>query len=171
MVDSSVAIDRLRDPDGGLDRQALRQILPYGEAFLFVDRVTRLETEEIEAFYQIPESAPFIEAHFVGLPLMPGVLIGEGLAQAGTIMVRYNLEQHADKDLLAFQIDSARFQAPAVPGDRLEYRVKLTKLRQSAARMEGEAFVGHRRVCKAELVLAIVDRQLLKIELAKPPKE
>lgn len=171
MVDSTVTIDRLRASDGGLDRQALRQILPYGEAFLFVDKITRLETAEVEATYRIPESAPFIEAHFVGLPLMPGVLIGEGLAQAGTVMVRYNLERHSDKDLLAFQIESARFLAPAVPGDTLEYRVKLTKLRQSAARMEGEAFVGDRRVCRAEMVLAIVSRQLLKAELAKPPRE
>jgi 3-hydroxymyristoyl/3-hydroxydecanoyl-(acyl carrier protein) dehydratase len=171
MVDSSVAIDRLRDPDGGLDRQALTQILPYGEAFLFVDRVTRLETAVVEAIYRIPESAPFIEAHFVGLPLMPGVLIGEGLAQAGTVMVRYNLERHADKDLLAFQIESARFLAPAVPGDTLEYHVKLTKLRQRAARLEGEAFVADRRVCKAALILAIVDRQLLRTELTKTPEE
>lgn len=171
MVDSSVVIDRLRDPDGRLDRQALLQILPYGGAFLFVDRVNRLETTEVEAIYQIPDSAPFLEAHFVGLPLMPGVLVGEGLAQAGTVLVRYNLEGHADKDLLAFQIESARFVAPVVPGDQLEYRVKLTKLRQSAARLEGEAFVGERRVCRAELVLAIVDRQLLKAELTKPREE
>ena len=171
MVDSAVAIDRLRDPEGGLDRPALRQILPYGEAFLFVDRVTRLETAEVEAIYRIPRSAPFIEAHFVDLPLMPGVLIGEGLAQAGTVLVRYNLDRHAEKDLLAFQIESARFAAPAVPGDTLEYHVKLTRLRQSAARLEGEAFVGDRRVCKAELILAIVDRQLLKSQLTTPPEE
>jgi 3-hydroxyacyl-[acyl-carrier-protein] dehydratase len=170
MADSSTTIDNLRDPDGSLDRRALRQILPYGEDFLFIDRVVRLGSEEVEATYRIPESAPFVEAHFVGLPLMPGVLIGEGLAQAGTVMVRYNLEDHATKDLLAFQIDNARFLAPAVPGDTLRFKVKLTKMRPRAARMEGEAFVGDRRVCKAELVLAIVDRRLLKEELTKPPK-
>jgi len=70
MPDSAVAIDRLRDSDGGLDRQALQQILPYGEEFLFVDRVTRLESAVVEATYQIPQSAPFLDAHFVGLPLM-----------------------------------------------------------------------------------------------------
>ncbi len=168
MPDSAVAIDRLRDSDGDLDRQALQQILPYGEEFLFIDRVTRLESAVVEATYQIPQSAPFLDAHFVGLPLMPGVLIGEGLAQAGTVMVRYNLEDHASKDLLAFQIESARFLAPAVPGETLRYHVELTQLRRRAARLEGQAFVGDRRVCKARLVLAIVDRQLLKAELSKP---
>ena len=170
MADSSTTIDKLRDPDGSRDRRALLQILPYGEDFMCIDRVVRLGSEEVEATYRIPESAPFVEAHFVGLPLMPGVLIGEGMAQAGTVMVRYNLEDHASKDLLAFQIDNARFLAPAVPGDTLRFHVELTKMRPRAARMEGEAFVGDRRVCKAELVLAIVDRRLLKAELTEPAK-
>ncbi len=162
------SIDRLRGEDGTLDRDAVRAVLPYGDEFLFVDRVTRLEEAELEAVFEIPTSAPFIEAHFVGLPLMPGVLIGEGMAQAGTVLVRYNLEEHASKDLLAFQIENARFLAPAVPGDTLRYRVKLTKMHHRAARLEGEAFVGDRRVCKARLVLAIVARQLLTTELDRP---
>ena len=167
MADSSVAIDRLRDSEGGLDRRALRQILPYGEAFLFIDRVVRLESSEVEAIFRIPQSAPFVDAHFIGLPLMPGVLIGEGMAQAGTVMVRYNLEKHATKDLLAFQIDNARFLAPAVPGDTLRYYVKLTNLRSRAARIAGQAFVDDRCVCKADLVLAVVERRLLEKELAR----
>jgi len=170
MADSSLAIDRLRDPDGSLDRDALRQILPYGEAFLFIDRVIRLESSEVEALYLIPRSAPFVEAHFIGLPLMPGVLIGEGMAQAGTVMVRYNLEQHASKDLLAFQIDNARFLAPALPGDTLRYHVKLTNLRSTAARMEGQVFVGDRCVCKAQMVLAVVERRLLEKEVTRSRK-
>ena len=171
MADPHLAIDRLRGSDGGLDRRTLLQILPYGEEFLFVDRVTRLEEAELEAVFEIPTSAPFIEAHFVGLPLMPGVLIGEGMAQAGTVLVRYNLEDHASKDLLAFQIENARFLAPAVPGDTLIYRVKLTKMHHRAARLEGEAFVGGQRVCKARLVLAIVARQFLAAELDRPREE
>lgn len=168
MADPHTTIDRLRSPDGSLDRQTLLRILPYGEDFLFVDRVIRLDEAELEAAFTIPRSAPFVEAHFVGLPLMPGVLIGEGMAQAGTVLVRYNLEDHTSKDLLAFQIESARFLAPAVPGDTLRYHLKLTKMHHRAARLEGEAFVGDRRVCKARLVLAIVARQYLAAELGRP---
>jgi 3-hydroxyacyl-[acyl-carrier-protein] dehydratase len=167
MPDSSVAIDQLRDPDGGLDRHALRRILPYGESFLFVDKVTRLEANVVEALYRIPLSTPLTDAHFIGLPMMPGVLIGEGMAQTGTVLVRYNLEEHARKALLAFQIESARFLAPAVPGDTLRYHVELTKMHHRAARLVGEARVGDRRICKARLVLAIIDRKLLEAELAK----
>ena len=100
MVDA--AIDSLRDADGRLDRTALRAILPYGDDFLFVDEVTQLTDEQVAASFTIPVEAPFIRAHFEGLPIMPGVLVGEGMAQAGTVMVRYNLEDHKSHDLLAF---------------------------------------------------------------------
>lgn len=158
-------IDELRDIDGRLDRQAVRSVLPYGEEFLFVDEVTRLSEEEIEARYTIPESSPYLRAHFIGLPLMPGVLVGEGMAQAGTLLVRYNLENHQTKDLLAFQIEAARFPAPAQPGDTLVYRVRITKLRSRVARLEGEATVGDREVCRARIVLGIVEREDLRTEL------
>ena len=96
---------------------------------------------------------------------MPGVLVGEGMAQAGTFMVRYNLDHHEDKDILAFQIESARFPGPAQPGDRLDYQVRLLKLRSRVARLEGEALVGERQVCKARIVLGIIDRNDLRSEL------
>lgn len=159
------AIDRLRDNDGRLDREAVRSVLPYGEDFLFVDGVDRLTEDEIEARYTIPESSTYLRSHFTGLPLMPGVLVGEGMAQAGTVLVRYNLENHETKDLLAFQIEAARFPAPAQPGDTLSYRVRLTKLRRRVARLEGEAAVGDRVVCKARIVLGIVEREELRAEL------
>lgn len=163
MVNS--AIDGLRDTNGRFDREAVRSILPYGDDFLFVDEVTKLTGDLIEASYTIPDSSPFLRAHFDGLPLMPGVLVGEGMAQAGTLMVRYNLEDHREKDILAFQIESARFPGPAQPGDRLDYRVRLLKLRHRVARLEGEALVGDREVCKARIMLGIIDRKELRAEL------
>jgi 3-hydroxyacyl-[acyl-carrier-protein] dehydratase len=162
---AEAAIDSLRDSSGRLDRAALRSILPYGDDFLFVDEVTRLTEEEIEASYTVPTESPFIRAHFEGLPIMPGVLIGEGMAQAGALVVRYNLEDHQTRDILAFQIDSARFTSPARPGDRLLYRVRLSKLRRHVARLEGEVLVRERQICKARIVLAIIERDKLRLEL------
>lgn len=162
---AEAAIDSFRDSSGRLDRAALRSILPYGEDFLFVDEVTRLTQDEVEASYTIPTDSLFLRAHFEGLPIMPGVLIGEGMAQAGTLTVRYNLEDHQTRDILAFQIESARFTSPARPGDRLEYRVRLVKLRRHVARLEGEVLVGEREICRARIVLAIIERDKLRQEL------
>lgn len=167
MADGAAAIDQLRDPEGRLDREAIRAILPYGNDFLFVDEITKLTATEIEAHYTVPAETFFIRSHFEGLPIMPGVLVGEAMAQAGTLLVRYNLEEHADKDLLAFQIDSARFPSPAQPGDCLRFRIQLLKLRRRAARLEGTAFIGEREVCKARLVLGIIEREQLRAELSR----
>ena len=162
---TETAIDSLRDSNGRLDRAAIRSILPYGDDFLFVDEVTHLTDEEIEAGYTIPDDSAYIRAHFEGLPIMPGVLIGEGMAQAGTLVVRYNLENHQTHDILAFQIESARFTRPARPGDHLQYRVRLIKLRRYVAKLEGEVLVGGREICKARMVLAIIERDKLRLEL------
>ncbi len=160
-------IDGLRDSEGNLDRQALLKILPYGEDFLFVDRVIELTDREVEASYRIPSEAPFLQAHFVGLPLMPGVLMGEGLAQAGTVIVRYNLEAPEEHDILAYQIESARFSAPALPGDTLRYRVRMLTMSRRSARLEGEADVEGRQVCKARVVVGIMTRKTLAAKLKK----
>lgn len=165
MTDSAQFIDRLRDEAGHLDREAIRSILPYGEAFLFLDAVSRLTATEIEATYRVPHDEPFIRAHFEGLSVMPGALIGEGLAQAGTLLIRYNLENHATRDILAYQVDHALFSAPAAPGDELRFIVRLQNLRPRAARLEGEVFVGEHRTGKVKMVLAIVPREQLRARL------
>jgi len=162
---ANAGIDELRDSHGRFDREAIRSILPYGDEFLFVDQVTSLTDHSIEASYSVPSDSPYLRAHFEGLPLMPGVLVGEGMAQAGTLLVRYNLDHHQRQDILAFQIESARFPSPTQPGDRLDYRVRLDKLRRRVARLEGVAKVGEREVCIARIVLGIIERQDLRSEL------
>ena len=161
----SADIDALRDDRGRFDREALQSILPYGDDFLFVDEILRLTDTEVEARYTIPIDSTYIRSHFRGLPIMPGVLVGEGMAQAGTLLVRYNLADHRSKDLLAYQIDSARFTAPSKPGDRLIHRVRLLNLRRRVARIEGETSVDGRSICKAKIALGIVDREDLRAQL------
>lgn len=165
MAENKSQIDRLRQPDGSLDRASLRKILPYGDAFLFIDRVSRLTSEEVEASFVIPERSAYLDAHFVDLPIMPGVLIGEGLAQAGSLIVRYNHPQPSEHQVLGLEIERARFYSPAQPGETLDYRVRLAASNRRTARLEGEVLVGERRVCQALIVVAIVETQALRKRL------
>ena len=171
MPDGTAAIDALRDAQGELDRDAILSILPYGAEFLFVDRVTRLDAEQVEASYSVPTDSPLLDAHFRGLPLMPGVLMGEGLAQAGTLVVRYNLDNHSDFDVLAFQIESARFTGPAQPGDRLDYTARLLRLRRGLARLEGEVHNRGKQIVSVRVQLAIVERSQLAAELSRSKEQ
>lgn len=155
-------IDALRSPDGGLARPALLEILPYGEAFLFVDAVVSLGDAEIEASYRVPEQAPWIDAHFVGFPIMPGALIAEGFAQAGTVLVRYRLDGDGERDILGLQIDRASFARPAFPGDLLTYRARLAALSRRGARLEGTVEVDGRKAAALKLAVAVVERRAFR---------
>lgn len=154
-------VDALRGAGGRLERAAVKRLLPYGDDFLFVDAVTELTETAVEASFTIPRAAPYLGAHFVDLPIMPGALIGEGLAQAGTLVVRYNLPAPDEVHVVAMQVEKAQFLAAARPGDRLDYRVELATMDQRAARLAGVARVGGKRVCKARLVVGIVRRDEL----------
>ncbi|MCP4203289.1 MAG: hypothetical protein GY769_15305 [bacterium] len=165
MAEGRSVIDALRHPDGSLDRAALKQVLPYGDDFLFVDRVSRLTARDVEASFLVPEQSRYLRSHFVDLAVMPGVLIGEGLAQAGSLIVRYNLPAPQDSHVLGLEIERARFHSPARPAETLSYRVSLEASSRRTARLEGEVWVGERKVCQAKLVVAIVDRLALRQRL------
>ena len=158
-------IEDLRDEAGHLDRAALLRALPYGDAFLLLDRVTELTDDSVTAEWDVPASAPWLAAHFTDLPIVPGVLVGESLAQAGTLLVRHRLADHGTKHVVGFQIDRALFSAPVLPGDTVRLTVVLTALRSSAARFEGKASVGDRKVCRAKLVVGIVDRAAFRAQV------
>lgn len=160
-------IDGLRSPDGALDGAAVRRILPYGEDFLFVHGATAIDETAVEAFFEVPERAPWLQSHFVDLPIMPGVLIGEGLAQAGTLLVRYNMEDPDRHHILAYQIETARFTAPALPGDHLTFEVELKNMSRRAARLEGKARVAELEICTARVVVGIVGHDDLRRRLAE----
>ena len=155
-------IDGLRSADGTLDRAAIRRILPYGDDFLFVDGASSLDEARVAAFYEIPDRAPWLQSHFVDQPIMPGVLIGEGLAQAGTLVVRYNMDEPERHHILAYQIETARFSAPALPGDRLAFVVDLAKMSRRAARLDGVVRIGEQEICRARVVVGIVDKDDLR---------
>ena len=167
MADGKTRIDRLRSADGGLDRRAVRAILPYGDDFLFVDRVIRLTGEEVETRFRIPDRAPYLDGHFRGLPIMPGALMSEAFAQAGAILVRYNLESAAETDVVGHHVESARFLSLALPGDLLCFRVRLAAMSRRAARLEGGAAVGRREVGRMRVVVAIMERRALEREVDK----
>lgn len=167
MADGKQRIDRLRGDGGELDRRAVRSILPYGDDFLFVDRVTRLREREIESCFRIPDRAPYLDGHFRGLPVMPGALMSEAFAQAGAILVRYNLEAPEAIDIVGHHVESARFLSLALPGDLLRFRARLKTLSRRAARLEGEVLVGEREIGRMRVVVAIMPREALRREVER----
>ncbi len=167
MADGKTRIDRLRGAGGELDREAVRALLPYGDDFLFVDRVTRLTEREVETRFRIPDHAPYLDGHFRGLAVMPGALMSEAFAQAGSILVRYNLDSSDEIDVVGHHVESARFLSLALPGDLLRFHVRLETMSRRAARLAGDARVGERQVGRMRVVVAIMKRDDLRQEVEK----
>ena len=159
MADGKAFIDSLRDAGGGFSRGAIKKIIPYGDNFLFVDRITTISAKYTEAEYYINPNLCFLSSHFVNFALMPGVLISEGFAQAGTVLIRYNLTNSQPRDILVCRVEDARFSTPAFPGDTLTYKVHLKTLGSRAARLEGDVDKKNHKIASFSVVLSIVDRK------------
>ena len=148
-----------------LDVVEIQKILPHRYPFLLLDRVTDVHIgEKIEAFKNISISEPVFQGHFPGHPIYPGVMILEGMAQAGGILAFQSmLDKEPDIDVTGkvvyfMSIDKAKFRAPVVPGDKLVYEVGLIKNKATVWVLDGKAFVDGKLVAQAELKAMIVDK-------------
>jgi len=147
-----------------LDVVAIQKILPHRFPFLLVDRVTEIEEgKSIKAYKNVSISEPVFEGHFPGHPIYPGVMIIEGMAQAGGVLAFKSAseqEQEAAKDKVVYfmSIDKCKFRSPVRPGDRLEYRLEVIKHRGNIWVLAGKAYVDDNLVAEAELKTMIVDK-------------
>ena len=142
-----------------LDINQILRILPHRYPFLLIDRVIDLRRKErIVAIKNVSINEPFFAGHFPNMPIMPGVLIVEAIAQAGGALLLTEVEDREDKLMVFTGIERARFRRPVLPGDQLRIEVEVKAWRITAVRMEGKAFVGEKRVAEATVTCQLVDR-------------
>jgi len=153
------SIDKFRDDNGEIDANGIKQVIPYDEPFLLIDRVLRLDKKSIVATKEVKTGEDYLKGHFKGFPIMPGALIIEGLGQAATLLVRYNIPNHEEKDILAYKIRSAIFFRPTFPGHTLRFEAKLLFVFKKIALVNGEVYRKDKLVSKVKMILAIVDKK------------
>ncbi|MDF1879156.1 3-hydroxyacyl-ACP dehydratase FabZ [Sulfurimonas sp. SAG-AH-194-C20] len=146
-----------------MDVTEIQEILPHRYPFLLVDRVTDLtKGEVIYSYKNVSISEPVFQGHFPGHPIYPGVMILEGMAQAGGILAFKSMdlspEDMANKVVYFMSIDKAKFRAPVKPGDKLEYKITVLKNKGPIWVLKGEAYVDGKLTSEAELKAMIVDK-------------
>ncbi|WP_188093769.1 MULTISPECIES: 3-hydroxyacyl-ACP dehydratase FabZ [Sulfurimonas] len=147
-----------------MDVIEIQKIIPHRYPFLLLDRVTEIkENEYLVGFKNITIGDNIFQGHFPGHPIYPGVMILEGMAQAGGILAFKSMgnmteEEAANKVVYFMSIDKAKFRNPVKPGDRLEYRLKVIKNKGAIWMLDGKAYVDDVLVSEAELKAMIVDK-------------
>src|SRR5215467_3618581 len=142
-----------------MDIQDILRILPHRFPFLLIDRVIDLQRKQrIVAIKNVTVNEPFFAGHFPNLPIMPGVLIVEAIAQAGGALLLTEVEDRDERLMVFTGIEKARFRRPVVPGDQLRIEVDVKSWRMNAVRMEGKAFVGEKRVAEATVTCQLIAR-------------
>jgi 3-hydroxyacyl-[acyl-carrier-protein] dehydratase len=143
-----------------LDIRAILEHLPHRYPFLLVDRVVELEKgKRIVAIKNVTINEPFFVGHFPHLPVMPGVLQIEALAQAAGILSFQTMGRVSDDRSVYYfvGIDNARFKRPVGPGDQLRLEVEITRVARSIWKYSGRATVDGQVAAEADLMCTLRD--------------
>jgi 3-hydroxyacyl-[acyl-carrier-protein] dehydratase len=141
------------------DTAQVMRLLPHRYPFLLVDRMYDMNGDEsCVGVKNVTVNEPFFLGHFPQYPVMPGVLIIEGLAQTAGALCVHSLGEDYRADLVYFMgIDRAKFRKPVVPGDQLHYHVRKIRNRGRVWRFYGEAKVEGQVVAEAEISAMLAD--------------
>jgi len=142
-----------------LDFEGLKKAIPHRYPFLLIDRVTITEPDKSAVgIKSVSGNEPFFQGHFPEKAIMPGVLIVEAMAQVACALF---LSKPENKNKLAFfmGMEEIKFRRPVVPGDRLELKVEILKMRDKFGKAKGEAFVEGQLATEATFSFAVVDKE------------
>ncbi|ASM34660.1 beta-hydroxyacyl-(acyl-carrier-protein) dehydratase FabZ [Campylobacter sputorum subsp. bubulus] len=144
-----------------IDIVEIQKILPHRYPFLLIDRVIDIvPNESIVAIKNVTIGEQIFQGHFPSHPIYPGVMIIEGMAQAGGVLAFKSMpdEDLSDKVVYFMSIDKAKFRRPIKPGDTIVYKLSALKHRGKIWILKGEAFVDDILVAEAELQAMIMDK-------------
>jgi 3-hydroxyacyl-[acyl-carrier-protein] dehydratase len=141
------------------DIHEILRLLPHRYPFLMIDRIVDIQGEDHGVgIKNVSFNEPQFQGHFPGNPVMPGVLLIEGMAQtAGVLCLRQMSSSERHRAVYFLTIDKAKFRKPAVPGDIIEYHVNKIAQRRNMWWYRGEAKVGDALIAEAEVGAIITE--------------
>jgi len=150
----------MSDTDLVLETTDIMALIPHRYPILLVDRVKDMVSgKSATGIKNVTMNEPFFQGHFPGLPVMPGVLIVEALAQTAAVLCMHDLGEAAkDKVVYFMTISEAKFRRPVKPGDTLQLKVEIEQSRGVVSKFIGHAEVEGKVVAEARFSAMMADR-------------
>ncbi|WP_421723678.1 3-hydroxyacyl-ACP dehydratase FabZ [Bauldia sp.] len=141
-----------------LDIQAIYELLPHRYPFLMVDRIEEISGDDFAVgIKNVTINEPYFAGHFPSKPIMPGVLLIEGMAQTAGAICILTRDRESPDVVYFMTIDQAKFRQPVFPGDTVRYQVRKIRNRSNIWKFDCQALVGDTKVAEARISALIAD--------------
>ena len=161
LLEQQQSVDReaLLARDGALDIRRIQRILPHRYPMLLVDRVLEIVGDQkATGVKNVTFNDVFIQGHYPGTPIMPGVLIVEAMAQLGGILLSQKLE-HTGKLAMMLSMDKVKMRHPVMPGDQLLLEAVTVRVKSRTGHVRCKAFVRDKLAAEADIKFMLVDAE------------
>jgi 3-hydroxyacyl-[acyl-carrier-protein] dehydratase len=145
-----------------LNKEQIIELLPHREPMLLIDELIDIvNLKSATAIMNVKKDAFYVNGHFPGNPVMPGVLIVEAFGQAAAALTAHGIDKKEYENKLVFlmSIEKARFRNPVIPDCRLELKIEAIRSHGRVWKYKGEAFVDNKRMADAQWSATIVDKK------------
>ena len=131
--------------------EEIMKLIPHRNPFLFIDTCEIIKSGEEGIGNKIfLEDEYFFKGHFPNMPIVPGVILIESMAQTAGIVVSKKYENYKDKSVLFMSVSKAKFRKPVFPNEKISFHVKFLNNVKSVYKFSGEAFKDNIKVCESE---------------------
>ena len=145
-----------------LTKSEIISLLPHREPMLLIDELNDIKKlHSATAIMNVTKDAFYINGHFPGNPVMPGVLIVEAFGQAAAALTAHGIDKKEYENKLVFlmSVEKARFRNPVIPDCKLELKIEAVRSHGRVWKYKGEAFVEGKKMADAQWAATIVDRK------------
>ena len=145
-----------------IDKNKIQSLLPHREPMLLIDKLTNIvHLKSATAIMYVKKNGFYVQGHFPGQPVMPGVLIVEAFGQAAAALTAYGIdpEEYKNKLVYLMSVDKARFRNPVIPDCDLILKIEAIRSHGRVWKYQGEAFVDNKKMADAIWSATIVDRK------------